>query len=341
MTRPACTVTVGGLASSTSGFGAAVTSVVVERDMDVPADGLWLEAAPVSDASLGDDVSVDLDSGDGSGETVFTGTVVALRPAITGGSVWALGPAQALVDLRVAATFEDQSAGSIATDLVGRAGLSAGTVDDGPVLPRYSVDQRLSLWGHLKALADRLGFELYASRDGSIMFHALGAAAGLDGLGALPTPPGAGTRFRYGHELVEAAAFRQPVACGTVEVGGESPMSGQGDTTAHWLTVNDADYRGSAGDATPVRLALEPTARTKDIADRFAAGRLAVGGRRAHEVTVTVPGWPRVDLGDGVTVADVPEGAVNGEGYVRALRHHFGPRRGFVTRVTVAVAPPA
>ena len=93
-------------------------------------------------------------------------------------------------------------------------------------------------------------------------------------------------------------------------------MSGQGDTTEHWLTTNDADYRGSAGDGEPALLVRDPAARTKDLADRFAAGRLAVAARAAREVSITVLGRPQVDLGDTIAVADVPDETVNGSGYV-------------------------
>jgi hypothetical protein len=114
-------------------------------------------------------------------------------------------------------------------------------------------------------------------------------------------------------------------------------MSGQGDQTSHWLTVNDADYRGSAGDGDPRLILLDPAARTKDLADRFAAGWLAVARRTAHELRVTVLGRPGVDLGATVTAADVPDALANGSGYVRAIRHRFGSTAGFVTDLRVSV----
>jgi hypothetical protein len=172
------------------------------------------------------------------------------------------------------------------------------------------------------------------------MVHALGAAAGLDAALAVPQPAG-GERYAFGEQLLDAAAARQPAAWGAVEVGGESPMSGRGDRTAHWLTVNDADYRGTAGRGAPSLLVLDPAARTKDLADRFAAGRLAVAARTAHQLRVTVLGRPQVDLGATVTAADVPDALAGGSGYVRAVRHRFGGDGGFLTdlRVSVEVRP--
>src|SRR5260370_29652525 len=112
-------------------------------------------------------------------------------------------------------------------------------------------------------------------------------------------------------------------------------MSGRGGQTSHWLTVNDADYRGTAGDGDPRLTLLDPAARTKDLADRFAAGWLAVARRTAHELQVTVLGRPGVDLGSTVSAADVPDALATCSGYVRAVRHRFGSTTGVVTDLRV------
>jgi hypothetical protein len=258
---------------------------------------------------------------------------------------------QQLLKLRTAAFFENQSAGSIARALLDSAGVEAGTVDNGPTLPRFAVDSRLSGFAHLKTLADRLGFELYARRDGAIMFQALGDAAALDApggglLGAAASAAtsvatgllgGGSSSYQFGQHLLQAAAHRLPAAWGTIAVGGESPMSGQGDRTAHWLTVNDAAYRGAAGADAPQRVLLDPAARTKDLADRFAAGRLAVARRTAHQVSITVLGDSQVDLGQTISVQGAPDVLTNGSGYVRAIRHRFGVLTGFVTDLRIAL----
>ena len=312
--------------------------------MDVPADALRLRLRERAGIAVDDTVTLALGH-DGEEETVFTGAVETVRPAISGVEVRALGKTHDLLNLRTSTTYVNQSAGSIARDLIGQAGLSTGTVNDGPVLPRYVVDRAVSGYRHLKELADRLGYELYADRDGNIMFHALGPAANLDALGgalgaAVGGLLGAGAEsYAFGQQLLSAATGSRDVAWGTVEVGGESPMSGQGDTTEHWLTTDDADYMGSAGDAEPALLVRDPVARTKDLADRFAAGRLAVAARSAREVSITVLGRPQVDLGHTVAVADVPDATVNGSGYVRAIRHRFGEAAGFLTEMRISLEP--
>lgn len=344
--RPTFTLVAGSLRSSTDNPVAGPVRLVVDRDMDVPADALRLHLRERAGIAVGDAVKLELGH-DGDEETVFTGTVAALYPSIPGAVIRAMGTVNDLLNLRVSATFANQSAGSIANDIISRAGLSPGTIDDGPVLPRYIVDRALSGYRHLKDLADRLGYELYVDRDGQVMFHALGPAAGLDALGgalgalaggaAALAGLGGGEGYAFGRHLLRATAGRRDAAWGTVEVGGESPMSSQGDTTEHWLTTNDDDYRGTAGDGDPVLLVRDPAARTKDLADRFAAGRLAVAARTAREVSVTVLGRSRVDLGDTVVTQDVPDESVNGSGYVRAIRHRFGEGTGFLTDMRISL----
>jgi hypothetical protein len=116
-------------------------------------------------------------------------------------------------------------------------------------------------------------------------------------------------------------------------------MSRQGDATSHWLTINDRDYLGSAGSGDPKLLFLDPAARTRDLADRFAAGRLAASQRTAHQVSITILGRPQLDLGDSISVGDVPDSLINGDGYLRAIRHRFSAVHGFLTDFSIGMGP--
>jgi hypothetical protein len=317
--------------------------------MDIPADALQIYLSERAGVSLADPVTLNLGY-DGEEEQVFTGSVARIQPALRNVVITALGRMNALLNQYTSATYEGRPAGDIARDLISQAGLATGTIDDGPGLPRFAIDRGLSGFVHLKGLANRLGYELYANREGAVMFHALGDAARLDmvGGGLLGAAAGAisslasggGEGYLFGQHLLEASTYQQPSAWGQVQVGGESPMSGQGDNTAHWLTINDADYRGSAGSDEPTLLVLDPAARTKDLADRFAAGYLAVAQRTAHQVTVRVSGRPQVELGDTLSVGNALDDLLNGSGYVRAVQHRFDVYYGFVTdfRISMSVA---
>ena len=347
MLKPSYALTIGALSSASDNTVGGPLRLSVLRDMAVAADAAQIVLADRSGVDLHDEVSVQLGH-DGENEDVLSGTVAALRPDLLGVQVTVLGLMQRLLELRTAAWYDNQSAGAIARDLIDQAGLEAGTIDEGPTLPRYAVDKRRSGYAHLRQLAERLGYELYAKRDGKICFHGLGDGAGLDAggglLGAAATLAGGllgggSEGYQYGQHLLQGQAQRLAPAWGRIVVGGESPMSGQGDGTAHWLTTDDSDYQGeaSADTATPPLLLIDPAARTKDIADRFAAGTLATGQRGAHQVTIRVLGRPQVDLGDTIQVGGAPEELINASGYIRALHHFLDAERGFVTDVRIVV----
>jgi hypothetical protein len=355
---PSFSISIADFRSTSDRAAGGPVEIVVERDMDVAADGLELRLTDRGSIALGASVTVELGY-DGQNGTVFTGEVAEIAPAVPGpATVRALGAMMKLLRARKAATYEGQTAGAIVRDLISTAGADAGTVSGGPTLPRFAVDQRLSAYAHARGLANRLGYELYAKHDGKICFHGLGAAANLDagglgGLGgglasgaagALAGAAGAltgagGEGYAYAKHLVTASARHAVAAAGTVKVGGESPMSTKGDSTSYWLNASETAPDGSAGDGDPALLYLDPAARTTDLAARFAHGFLALRNRTANAVTIDVLGRPSVDLGDSISVSDLPGESGALSGYVRAIRHTFGARRGFVSRLRVALEP--
>jgi hypothetical protein len=302
---PRFSLRVGALRSSTVEPVGAPERIVVERDMDrVDALRLWFGAAVTT--TVDDQAEVALDD-----ETVFTGTVTAVRPTLTGTEVLALGTSLALLRLRAPAGYERRDAGAIVRDLADRAGMATGTVEPGAVLPADYLDGAVSAYHHARALADRFGFELYTDRRGRLMFHA-------------PRPT-ATTAYAHGRDLLAAegtvrATWLEPV------VGGEGHMSEGGESSAHWLS--SADLTGGTGD----RLVLDPLARTQDLADRFAQGYATTWRRGLRRTRLRVPGNARIDMGQWVRVTgEQPVGS----GYVRAVRHTVGARTGWVTELTV------
>uniref|UniRef100_A0A0C1RPE2 Phage protein D n=2 Tax=Tolypothrix TaxID=111782 RepID=A0A0C1RPE2_9CYAN len=329
MLKPTFSLTIGSIKSSTDIPTLGVNNLVIERDMDIPVDGLRLQMMELPNIVIEENIVVELGY-DFQQTKVFTGNVIRIRPAIVGIEICALGKMNRLLNFRTSATFQDKSVGSIAQDLIRQAGLSAGSIDNEITLPRYVVDSRMSAFAHLKELAERLGYELYCDREGHVKFHAPDSSPQSD--------TGGGESYVFGQHLLKAVAQLTPTAWGKIEVGGESPMSGKGDSTAHWLTVNDEDYRGSAGEVdSPRLLMIEPLARTQDLANRFARGRLAVAKRKAYEVCFTVLGSPLIDLNDSISIKNVPKESINSSGYVRAIRHQFGETVGFVTDLRISM----
>jgi phage protein D len=323
MLRPTFTITSGAFRSNTANPVGSVRRIVIRRDMDTPADALEITFAAKPSITLGTDVVVKLGYKGSAEETVYTGVAATLTPMIDGYMVRALGKMQALLNLRKGMLFEKKTVGAIVRSLLGDAKLTAGKVTAGPSLPAYAIDSRVNAYTHLAELAERLGFEFYTDVMGKVNFHD-------------PAPTAATMTFTYGVNILEADFAQHPAAFKKVTVGAESPVSKKGEKTAHWLTTNDKDYRGTAGSSTPDLLVIDPVARTKEAAATFAKGRLAVAQRRAKLIMITVPGAPKVDLGEAVKVDKVPNIAAS-TGYVCAVHHCLDAETGFTTRITLSV----
>jgi hypothetical protein len=318
--------------------------LVVERSLDIPVDGLRLTLAESGGVSTGDPVQLDLGDEDGL-ERVFTGSVAEIRPRLGGCELFCAGTMLALVDLRVSSFYQAQSAGDVVRDVIGRASLDAGDISDGINLPRFAMERRVGAHAQLRRLAERLGYSLFSDRQGKIHFRGLGPTANLDSVGALSGAgsalagavlgAGGGGGLAYGKHLLAAVAGRRPAFGRTLLVGGESPMSGQGEDKSFWLTATDTDYEGSSGNGDEL-LVIDPAARTKDMASRFAAGYAASFDRRTGEIRLTVLGMPALELGDSTGASDAPEAGLNTSGYVKGLRHRFGFLEGFVTDIVVS-----
>ncbi|WP_157270351.1 hypothetical protein [Azohydromonas aeria] len=351
MLQPRFSFTAGALRSDSDAPVAAPSRFVVERSLEVPVDALRVLLGDSGKAEPGDPVQLDLGDADGL-ERVFTGRVAELRPHLGGCRMLCLGTMLALVDLRASGFYQSQSAGDVARDLVRQAGLEAGDIQDGITLPRYAVERRVGAHAQLRRLAQRLGFSLFSDREGKVHFKGLGAAASLGGGGGLGGLAGAaggalagaagalglggtGAGLAYGTHLLAAEGALQPAFARRVTVGGESPMSGQGEDKSFWLTATDRDYEDSAGSGDEL-LITDSAARTKDMAGRFAAGYAAAFARRGAAVRLTALGLPALELGGTLSASGAPEGGLNAGGTIVALRHRFGAREGFVTDVTIA-----
>jgi hypothetical protein len=343
-TTPRFALRLGTLSADSDSPAGGPSYFLVDRALDVPADGLRVRLAERGDVAPGD--AAELDLGDEHGlERVFTGTVAEVRPTAGGAEIFAVGTMLGLLELRTSTAYAEQSAGDVARDLIGQAGLQEGDISDGISLPRFAVERRRSAFPQLYALARRLGFDLFSDREGKIHFRGLGEAASL-GSGGLGGAAGAlagaasllggGSAWAYGQHLVETRAIRRRDPERTVVVGGESPMSGQGEDKSFWLTAKDTDFQDSAGSGEEL-LVTDPVARTKDMAGRFAAGYLADLNKTRRELTISILGQADLDLGGDLQTVDAPDELLNASGFVKAIRHRFGAGLGFLTRVTLVV----
>lgn len=347
--RPEFAFSAGSLSASSASPLAGPSRFVVERSLEVPVDSLRVSLAESAGVAAGDPVQLDL--GDQGGlERVFTGSVAEVRPRLGGCELFCVGRMLALVDLRVSSFYRDRSAGDVVRDLVGQAALDKGEIADGVALPRFAVERRVGAHAQLRRLADRLGYALFADRQGKVHFRGLGAVASLGsggGLGAglanvaasasaaLDVGGGGSAGLAYGTQLLDASGGLRPSFGRKLLVGGESPMSGQGEDKSFWLTATDSDFQDSAGEGAEMLLS-DPTARTKDMAGRFATGYAATFQRRTSAIRLTVLGLPALELGDVSGASAAPEAGLNASGYIKGLRHRFGSLEGFLTDLVVS-----
>ncbi|HEY0017463.1 MAG TPA: hypothetical protein VGC13_14225 [Longimicrobium sp.] len=325
MLTPSYLLTIGGRRMDSAGAPKESTllELCVQLDLDAPADAATLLLAQVGGIvpQRGNDVTVELGYADeeGSITRVLTGKVASLRPGLTVNRVGVEGGIAPLLRLFVDQTYEGRTAGDIARDLAGKAGVAVAAADDGPSFPAYVVDGRRPAWHHLRDLASLSGFDVYADDQGRLVFRGFQQGNAVHVL-------------RRGRDLISLEVRRTDPAAGSVEAWGESPAGSQGEEAWGWLTNDAGRSKGSAGSG--ARLLLErPVLRTPAAASAAAQAALTDLRRRSVRGEAVIAGRPAVRLGDAVRLEET--GAVDADGtfQVRSVTHRLSKTHGFTTAV--------
>src|SRR5688500_18934963 len=175
----------GGLASVASSLGLtggardpwkeSLVTLSVESGLAPRLDLLEIVLSGNSQApavAVGDTGTVKLGYADGEEVTVFTGKVDRVRRRLDGSVILNASNAAQLAHLRVNQSFEQQKAGDIVNDLIGRTGISAGTVENGADFAFYAVDDRCSAYAVIADLARRSGLIAFIDHEGKLSFTA-------------------------------------------------------------------------------------------------------------------------------------------------------------------------
>lgn len=309
-----------------------------ELTMDGAGGRCSLEFA-ASDAALpkrGDTIQITLDDGSTSA-VVFTGEMFGLSASPTRCIIAGTDGLAKLARLDVEAAYEGVSAGSIASELVQTAGVTAGNIEDGPTFSRYVLHRGPRALRHLQRLAESCGFDLFTDGEGQVHFEA-------------PRSGNADHTFRHAEQVLELdVQMVLPVYDGVV-VWGEGAASSMGAEKDHWLASDLASMSGKASididftvqsgsEGHSSRIVKDGAVRAgADAADQASARMTAIASRaiRGHAVVLGSPG---VNPGDLVGFEDVPDrhptkAVVDGKVLrVRRVRHILDPRRGFLTRL--------
>jgi hypothetical protein len=294
-----------------------------------------LAASEAKPPKPGESARIKLDAGDGSAQ-VFTGETLSVSATAETVVIRMADGLAKLARLEVEGVYEDASAGSIAKQLVQKASLTAGTVEDGPTLSHYVVHRGPRALQHLQRLAERSGFDVYADGGGKVHF-----AAARKG--------GADHTFTYGKELLRIELAPTEPAYDSVVVWGEGAAGTQGASKSHWLVTDLASVSGKAslGDDLTVKPGSEGklpltvkdgAIRSQADASDLAQARLKALAARPLRGFVEVLGAPSVAPGDLVKLDGLPKthplrSLAASALRVRRVRHALSARQGFTTRM--------
>ncbi|EIV92704.1 hypothetical protein [Frankia sp. QA3] len=240
-------------------------------------------------AAVGDDVRLDLDSGDvaAGSATVFTGTITALRHGPAGVDVHAGDASWALAHYRPAITYEGQTAGGVVGALAGEAGASTATLDDGPTLPAYVADGATTGWEHIARLAAWSGADAYVTADGDVTLRARDASS-VD------------AALRWGREVLAAGSTDAPLPASGVADAGEGPGPADDRPGAFRFTATGAPP------AAPVAVRYRPGLRATDVTRVATTSWMTREATRRRPIELLTFLLPALGPGDLVEVRDAP-----------------------------------
>jgi phage protein D len=316
---PGLEVAFGG--ASASEWAAALVGVSVECGVAPAVDAaeVVLSAGAAVAVALADTGSVALGFGDGGTDAVFTGTVAAIRRGLGGETrVAAVNGGAALAALRLNRSYEKRSVGDIVRDIAGEAGVDTASIEDGPTLPFYVVDDGRNGWTHVAELAAKSGFLARFAPDGSLVVG--------------PASEGSAAQsFTFAQDVLALDAAEQQPAAGAITVVGEGAAGSQGDAAWSWLVKDPSGVTGTAGSGDPARLVRDHSLRTLDAASGAAEAASATAAARATTARLLVPGAAKAAVGATVAVTGTPGGTLDGTFVVRGVRHRYAKREGFTS----------
>ncbi len=266
-------------------------------------------------AKPGDAVEVKLGYGSDL-QLVFTGEIAATDWQTDRVTVYAESAMRRLALGRLNSFFEKSKAGDIVSSACSELEVPKGTVDAGLDFPFYAMGDRASAYAHLKMLADRCGFDLFADEKDKLFFS--------------KSYPTESHDFQFGVNILSITADAPDAGVEGVEVYGESPSSlGEGPTAASWMTKKEV--KGSAGSSSGiVRRISDPAARSQQASTQMAEALLDVFSTKKRGILKSL-GAPKVKLGHTINVSKMPASEQNGSYKITGVEHRIGQGKGWVT----------
>jgi hypothetical protein len=309
---------------STNAWKQFVISITVETGLApfVDAAEIDLAAGPQAPTvSVGDAGSISMGYEDSSTELVFTGQVDVVRYGVNGRiRIKASNGGAILSGLRINQSYEQQGAGDITNDLVGRAGVETDTIEAGVSFPFFVLDDRRNCYVHIAALALKSGFIAYLTPEGKLNLAPFTAGQAVQ-------------TFTYGADLLWLEWTEGTPPVGTAITFGEGAAASQGQDAWSWLQKDASEVKGTSGSGAPERQIQDRSLRTSSAVQKAADGIASAAAQLKLTGRLLVPGAPAVAVGRAIEIAGAPQANLNGTYMVRGVRHQYSKENGFTTVV--------
>ena len=268
---------------------------------------------------FGDQISIELTSGDNSG-TVLTASVQSIRSSFGITGITGATGMQTLAATRVNQVYSSQTLNQIVTDLAGHAGVNTGTIDDGSTYAYFVAHESRSVLAIVQELAALDGMDVYFDESDHLNVHVF-------------QKTGPDHTFYFGIDILDLDLLHLDSPAAHIMAYPESPSSNQGADSWPWLAKDLSPFRGEAGQGARLLALGDRAMRTKDAAGNFAAAKL--GTIKDHSATgrLKLMGNPTVKLGDAFEIKNARQPELNGLFKVTSVRHIFSKTRGYVTHV--------
>jgi hypothetical protein len=324
--KPAFEVTFG--SAGADAWSRAVETVTLEAGFAPAVDSVEIVLSGRSDAptvALDDSGTVSLGFDDDGAKKVFTGTVRAVHRTVAGKTrVVATNVGGVLAAYRVDNAYRQQGADAIVKDLAQRAGVKMGNISGGDAgdLASYVVDSRRSAWDHVARLGALDGPDAWVDADGALQYDT-------------PSNGSSVQTFHYGKDVLALDVVEMPARIGSAKVVGEGAAGSKGSDAWSWNLKDAASVTASSGSGDPAVLVSAGAARSTQAAQAVADTLVKRAELGKVEGRLFVPGAPAAGVGTVVTVADAPDGSLNGDWLVCGVRHRLVKSAGYTSLLIV------
>lgn len=289
-----------------------------------------------TDIALGDTLSLSLGYADSETAPVFSGTVTRHHHSLNGQShLYINSGGFALSHLRLNQSYEQQTAGDIAKDLASQASVETDVIESGISLPFYSIGGQNQTYAHIAQLARNSGYWAYFTPKGKLVFAPVQLGDAVQ-------------TFTYGTDILSLETQEITPNAQTVVVTGEGAAGAQGQAASNWLVAEPSGVQAQAGSgsASPGGIgdigsspsstqylnqgALRSQAAVKSLATSQIQ---AISTPIAAELCI--PGSPALTVGSTLSLANLPNSALNGDFLIKRVCHRVSKAQGFITRASI------